>query len=674
MNSNARAASPTLFGHPTGLFTLFFAEMWERFSYYGMRALLVFYMTKGFLGYGDDLAYSVYGFYTALLYMTPFFGGMIADRILGQRRAIILGGTLMALGHLAMTLENKIGFYFALALIITGNGFFKPNISSMVGTLYPDRSPRRDGGFTIFYMGINLGAAMAPLLCGYIGETYGWHWGFGLATAGMLIGLAVFVVPNRIAQIVIGIGALAGAYGLFAEHPADPWVIGVNIFTGLALLVSAGCAMMALDRAGLPAGCGAPPSPESLTRRGILGMPREMMVYVGALVAVPVFTLFVSGFSFFTADGQPFQLISAETVQSIKSGEGALAPVIATVVEEVSKPAGLVLFLVGLISLIYLGKHIVKLERIARHRMIVAMILIFFSMLFWAFFEQAGSSINNFTDRNVDRMTGGNLIAAADVGKTIELQPTQGQLGFSNGPKMFTLDQLDELRAAAAKNNDSKFQIPWTVAQDNVGMLVSNRSQEIPASTFQSVNAICVLIFGLVLTALWTWMAKRRIEPSTPLKFALGLLQVGLGFYALVLGAQSADGRGMVAVGWLVLGYALHTTGELCVSPVGLSMVTKLSPKYLVSTVMGTWFLATAFSQYLASIISIFTSVKEGGGAGDSFPTPIKTLGTYSDVFLNIAVAAGVSAVICLALVPLLKSWMHEGEDGADAAAPRGGH
>jgi dipeptide/tripeptide permease len=490
----------------------------------------------------------------------------------------------------------------------------------------------------------------------------------------MLIGLAVFVVPNRIAQIVIGLGALAGAYGLFAEHPADPWVIGVNIFTGLALLASAGCAMMALDRAGLPAGCGAPPSLESLTKRGFLGMPREMMVYVGALLAVPVFTLFVSGFSFFTADGQPYQLISEKTVKSMKSGEGALAPVIATVVEEVSKPAGLVLFLVGLISLIYLGKHIVKLERIARHRMIVAMILIFFSMLFWAFFEQAGSSINNFTDRNVDRMTGGTPIVAADVGKTIEIQPTQGQLGFSNGPKMFTLDQLDELRAAAAKNNDSIFKIPWTVAQDNVGMLVSNRSQEIPASTFQSVNAICVLIFGLVLTALWTWMAKRRIEPSTPLKFALGLLQVGLGFYALVLGAQSADGRGMVAVGWLVLGYALHTTGELCVSPVGLSMVTKLSPKFLVSTVMGTWFLATAFSQYLASIISIFTSVKEGGGASDSFPTPIQTLGNYSGVFENIAIAAGVSAAICLALVPLLKAWMHEGEDGADAAAPRGGH
>ena len=197
MTSDATSARrQTLFGHPTGLFTLFFAEMWERFSYYGMRALLVFYMLKGFLGYGDSDAYAVYGAYTALVYMTPFFGGMLADRLLGARRAVVLGGLLMAAGHLMMTVENSLGFFFALALLICGNGFFKPNISTIVGSLYPQGSPRRDGGFTIFYMGINLGAAMSPLLCGYIGETYGWHYGFGLATIGMLIGIAVFVAPS----------------------------------------------------------------------------------------------------------------------------------------------------------------------------------------------------------------------------------------------------------------------------------------------------------------------------------------------------------------------------------------------------------------------------------------------------------------------------------------------
>ena len=194
MTTNATTAEqPTLFGHPTGLFALFFAEMWERFSYYGMRALLLFYMIKGFLGFGDNEAYAVYGAYTSLVYAAPFIGGILADRLLGERKAVIFGGLLMAAGHLFMTIENSVTFFLALALLIVGNGFFKPTISTIVGSLYPEGSTRRDGGFTLFYMGINLGAAMSPLLCGYVGETYGWHYGFGIATLGMLVGLAVFV-------------------------------------------------------------------------------------------------------------------------------------------------------------------------------------------------------------------------------------------------------------------------------------------------------------------------------------------------------------------------------------------------------------------------------------------------------------------------------------------------
>jgi POT family proton-dependent oligopeptide transporter len=218
---NAHAQSPpvsdfeTRVGHPPGLFVLFFAEMWERFSYYGMRALLVFYMMKGFLAYDDSRAYAVYGAYTALVYATPFIGGMLADRLLGARRAVILGGAFMAAGHLLMTLETSTAFFGALALLIVGNGFFKPNISTIVGGLYPAGDSRRDGGFTLFYMGINLGAALAPLLCGYIGETYGWHYGFGLATIGMLIGLAVFVAPAGVTQALIGLGALGAAAAMF---------------------------------------------------------------------------------------------------------------------------------------------------------------------------------------------------------------------------------------------------------------------------------------------------------------------------------------------------------------------------------------------------------------------------------------------------------------------------
>jgi POT family proton-dependent oligopeptide transporter len=211
----------TLAGHPVGLFTLFFAEMWERFSYYGMRALLVLFMIKGFLEFDDKYAYIVYGAYTSLVYMTPFFGGLLADKLLGARRAVVFGGLLMAAGQLTLMAAGRTGapnldswaFYVALALLICGNGFFKPNISTIVGTLYPKNSTRRDGGFTIFYMGVNLGAALSPLLCGYVGETYGWHWGFGMAAVGMLTGLAVFVMPTLITQILVMSGVVAAVAG-----------------------------------------------------------------------------------------------------------------------------------------------------------------------------------------------------------------------------------------------------------------------------------------------------------------------------------------------------------------------------------------------------------------------------------------------------------------------------
>ena len=256
-------------------------------------------MIKGFLGYGDSDAYAVYGAYTALVYLTPFFGGMIADRLLGQRRAVVLGGLLMAAGHLMMTIESDTAFFAALALLICGNGFFKPNISTMVGALYPAGSPRRDGGFTIFYMGINLGAAMSPLLCGYIGETYGWHRGFGLATIGMLTGVAVFVAPKLLTQILIMAGAVAAALGLVLFHPDNPFAIAVNVFVAISLLAAGVLAWIALGRGGLPADVGAPPDRERL-RKPVGGLiSTEWSVYLGTLVAIPLFVLLVSGFATF---------------------------------------------------------------------------------------------------------------------------------------------------------------------------------------------------------------------------------------------------------------------------------------------------------------------------------------------------------------------------------------
>ncbi len=710
MSTVQQETSPTVFGHPAGLFTLFFAEMWERFSYYGMRALLVFYMIKGFLSYGDGEAYAVYGAYTALVYMTPFFGGMLADRLLGARRAVVVGGLLMAAGHLLMTIETPLGFFTALALLICGNGFFKPNISTIVGSLYPEGSHKRDGGFTIFYMGINLGAAMSPLLCGYIGETYGWHYGFGLATIGMLIGVAVFVAPNLVTQVLISTGALAAALGLLFFRPDSGFAMATNVFVAVSLVIAGVVAVIALERGGLPKSAGGAPDPERL-HRPILGpITAEWLVYIGTLVAIVLFALLVSGFALVTTDGKPVTLIPDSTIKSLESG-GALMSVVAVLVQEASRPAGLILILSGFVAFAYLIYETFTLSKIPRERMFVVLVLTFFSMLFWSFFEQAGSSVNNFTDRNVDRVAEASHITEADVGQTIELRVlpapndprlqglallSQEQLGHKNGdegmaaliekairseeaekkklkPKeiddlvqgvtsqdALTMTGLTYLRSAAGRGGTGS--VPWLVVEENLGMGIGG--SEVPASIFQSVNPIYIIIFGLVFTSLWALLDKVGLDPSTPVKFALGLIQLGLGFGSFWYGAHTADARGMVVLSWLLLGYLFQTTGELCLSPVGLSMVTKLSPKRLVSTVMGSWFLATAFSMFLAAIIAQFTGVSHGGnGESVGIPIPLETVAIYGGVFGKIAISAIASGLICMALAPLLSRWMHEGVD-----------
>jgi len=384
------------------------------------------------------------------------------------------------------------------------------------------------------------------------------------------------------------------------------------------------------------------------------------------MIAVGVFALLVSGFAPFTSDKRAVTIIPDSLIGRMQDGS-PLGEVAAVVVREISRPAGLVLMLSGLVAFAYLGIETFRLAKVPRERMFVVLILTFFSMLFWSFFEQAGSSVNNFTDRNVDRVFEHEWIGPGDVGRTIDIQPTQEQLGFrngyqeqpgyDNGEQLFTLDVLDRLREEHKNHPD--FTIPWTVAEDNVGMGVATRIQEIPASTFQSINPIYIMIFGLVFTALWAILDRWNLDPSTPVKFSLGLFQLGLGFAAFWYGAQMANDRGMVGLSWLFLGYLLQTTGELCLSPVGLSMVTKLSPKRLVSTVMGAWFLATAFSQFLAAIIAQFTGVGHGENGAAALPVPKETVHLYGDVFGKIAISAVISALVCFILSPLLSRWMH---------------
>ncbi len=606
-----------LFGHPVGLFTLFFAEMWERFSFYGMRALLTLYMVKGFLEYGDSEAALIYGAYGSLVYATPFVGGVLADRILGCRRSVILGGALMAFGHLLMGVETEYMFFLALAFLIVGNGFFKPNISTMVGSLYEPGSGKRDAGFTLFYMGVNLGAALAPLLCGYIGQhpDWGWHYGFGLATVGMMAGLAIFITPQRMTQVIVALGSGTLMIGLFYCQNNN-FQLAWNMVVGLYLVVAGIVSIMAIGREGLPDDCGAPPDPEKLKAPLLGPLSTELTIYMGVLFSIPAITWLVQN-------------------------------------KEVS---GWVLLILGGAAFIYVAYQAIISDKVARERLMVVLILTFFSMLFWAFFEQAGTSINLFTDRNIDRVSESRVITPDDIGQTLTIQVNQEQLGYPYLGEAFTMSVLDELR----ENKEDT--VDWVVTEEHVGMGIEG--DETPASVFQSVNPIFILIFGLPFSALWGFLGARGQEPSTPVKFALGLLQLGLGFGALWYGVETADARGMVWIGWLVLGYLLHTTGELCLSPVGLSMVTKLSPEKMVSAVMGLWFLATAFSHFLAGQLAALTGVHHEEGAENVIPIPLETLGIYGDIFGKIGIAAVASAVICFVLAPLLTRWMHVDHEG----------
>jgi dipeptide/tripeptide permease len=855
--------SPTLFGHPTGLFTLFFAEMWERFSYYGMRAILIFYMVKGFLGYNDHQSVSVYGAYCALVYATPFFGGMLADRLLGARWGVVLGGLLMAAGHVAMTVENETIFFIALSLLILGNGFFKPNISTIVGTLYPKGSGKKDAGFTIFYMGINLGAAIAPVLCAYVGETVGWHYGFGLATLGMLIGVAIFIAPTRLTQVLILGGALLTAVALpFPFIQETVLQLVTSIMLAISLAIAGILAFVALGRGGLPPEAGGPPSEERLSEPAFPALRKNAITYYLAIIAALLtFNLVATPSS--TEAWMFAGVAAAAIVLPWTSAAGAVYVCVAGAVPALvlllqrNELVGYILLGLGALAFGSLAREAFRAKKIERERMFVVLILMFFSMLFWAFFEQAGSSLNNFTDRNVDRVEEYRTIEQGDIDSEIvfriqqakydeELEDlpllSQEQLGYpcgddvfqrvkraqarrkaekespeekeedwgpklarsveellkekrnknkaedepdgktislavsppsivedskaklvytftrggepsgtltisfevsgsaepekdykqsgadffrkktgsvtipdgkdsatvtikpetdttveenekvvlklvagpdyklgknievegiiENDDKFLTMTHLSMLREEAKREeaNEADKTITWTMTKEHVGMGITKT--EVPASVFLAANPIFILIFGLVFSALWGFLNARGVEPSTPVKFALGLLQLGLGFAAFWYGAQVADDRGMVLIVWLLLGYLLHTTGELCISPVGLAMVTRLSPVKMVSTVMGAWFLSFAMSNWLASIIAKLTGVSHGGGGEQIIPVPKETVDVYGNVFGIIAITAMVSGVICFTLAPLLTRWMHEGVDTDDDEEP----
>jgi len=527
--------------HPKALFILFFAEMWERFSYYGMRTLLILYMVKVLFAEmssleADSTALGIYGSYTAMVYLFPVVGGIIADKILGFRKAIIFGGILMMAGHFALALEgmyfagNMQLFYLSLAFIIIGNGFFKPNISSLLGNYYGADDSRKDGAFTIFYMGVNIGALLSTVTCGYVGEQISWHYGFGLAGIGMMIGLIVFWLAGD---------KYLGKKGINPSSMED--FPEINEQEDIALL------------------SGPEENRELVRQKEAKNFTKfmtpqlrrnQLLTYIATLVFIPISAQFL----------------------------------------KLSDILTWILIIMSLGVLGYLFVMAQKEDTIEKkQRLQVVVVLFLFHSMFWALFEQAGGSLTLFTARNIDRVIAGS---------------------------------------------------------------------EVPASIFQFLNAFFIMVLAPVFSIMWIKLRNKNNEPSTPMKFVLGLSQLALGFGVLVIGAKFFSSEGLVPVIFIVLTYLFHTTGELSLSPVGLSMITKLSPKKAVGFVMGAWFLSIALANKMAGLIGELTAV-DHGGKGEAAPI-LETLTTYSNTYLLWGVlVVGVAALLLFTLVPTLKKWMN---------------
>ena len=478
------------FGHPRGLATLFFTEMWERFSYYGMRALLMLFMTAAIAGENPGLempierAAAIYGLYTSLVYLLSLPGGWVADKLWGQKKAVFVGGSIIAAGHFSMAIPIMPTFYLGLVLIVIGTGLLKPNVSTIVGDLYPEGGARRDAGFSIFYMGINIGAFLGPTLCGLIGEGYNWHWGFSLAGFGMVLGLI---------QYKLGEPYLRGAGELKTdETPEQRSRLARKFYLILA---------------------------------GVVGL-----LVVGVLLArAGIIGITLTSF----AEGLGYSIIALAIFYFV--------------------------YLIGFAGY----------DTDQKKKLVVIFWLFILAALFWSGFEQAGSSMNIFAFDLTDRNIGG-----------------------------------------------------W----------------EMPASWLQNINPMFIIILAPVFGWLWTFLARHNANPSIPMKFALGLLGLGAGFFVLAWGAANATIDNKVTPAWLIVTYFLHTVGELSLSPVGLSSITKLAPRDRVGQMMGIWFVGAALGNLFAGLVA---------GRLESLEP--------SALFWNVALFSAGSGVVALLAAPFIK-------------------
>ena len=496
-DTTADPGQKQVFGHPRGLMTLFFTEMWERLSYYGMRALLVLFMTdqviNGGMGLTDQSATAIYGIYTALVYVVALPGGWIADRLLGAQKAVFYGGIIIMSGHFVLAIPSTQAFFLGLILVVAGTGLLKPNVSAVVGDLYPQGDPRRDGGFSIFYMGINVGGLLGPIICGGLAqsERFGWHWGFAAAGVGMFFGLLQFWLTKH----------HLGNAGLRPSETGDAAIDAKRRKRGWTMVIIASAIIIALIGAG----------------------------FAGVLKLDPV-------------------RLSEQSTYVIVG------------------------MAVAFFAYVLLLGHLTSEEK---KRTIALIILLMGCAMFWSGFEQSGSSLNLFDDRYT-------------------------KLDFA----LFS----------------------------------------IPSTWFQSINSTFIIIFAPVFAWLWVALAKRNLNPSTPAKFGFGLILLACGFLVMVGASTIVVNGNQAAPTWLIMTYLLHTFGELALSPVGLSVTTKLAPKRFVGQMMGMWFLATALGNLIAGQIA---------GEFDA-----ENVAAYPDQYMSIVMTAGGAGIIMLLLTKPIKKLM----------------
>jgi POT family proton-dependent oligopeptide transporter len=543
-------------GHPKGLYFLFFTEMWERFSYYGMRAIFILFMTKVLLMKDAD-ASQIYGSYTGLVYLTPLLGGYLCDKFLGNRRSIVIGGLLMAIGQFCMFFSASAGanggvsiMWMGLTAIIIGNGFFKPNISTMVGQLYPANDRRIDSAFTIFYMGINLGAFFSPLVCG----SMDFKWGFLAAGVGMLLGLVAFLLGQK-KYLISEEGKEIG----LPVKKLDAKSIGM-IVGSIAIIFF------------------------MLNFKQIIGSDVDIISYFiyGSMVAMPI--------------------------------------------------------------IIFSDKSLSKIET---QRITVIFILAFFVIFFWGAFEQAGASLTLFADRQVNRDVVINipawLILAVGLVGTYFL--SKGLGWFFDWTKKTSLIITAVVSVIL-------------IGLFATGIIQDFMEKEFPASWFQSVNPLAVIILAPIFSLIWGFLYTRKLEPSSPKKMAFGLALVALGYVVIAIAVKGLGVGDKISMSWLFGLYIIHTMGELCLSPIGLSMVSKLAPLRLSSLMMGTWFLANAAANKFAGTLSALIPGGEDGTGGATHFLGFEINNLY-EFFILFIIMTGVAAAILFVLSSWLEKRMH---------------